>query len=493
MIALTKEELALLHILSCDDTTRRTLKACRNKVELFPKRNLPHLNLILMQMLLELAECKKQRKPLKLNRQEFIANALKALEDSQMLDEQKDRGKALLTAYAEQVEELDKDKGKELLLYLIEQHCTRQVTSALGNSTAFASLRRMVDEGHALVQSMQEEAQEKQQGGVDLIATIPELMATKTRIPFGISYFDKATGGGACTGELAVIGAGTGGGKTMCATDIACNQAMLGNLTVWFTYEQPFNNDISERILANLTGIPLSTLRNKSFGELTPEQQHLYRSCTSGMDSLVGVDFSTTENFDPADEFDTGGVYSIEKQIKLAEQRTGRKCKFVILDWFGQIMENQAALQEVDLSKNYRHFARKFLADLLEMMKRLDVFVLLFHQLNAKCCDASPTYIPNKTDFQDIKSLANNAHWAFLIGKLDDNNVCWFRCDKGRLRGVGTQTIQLDGEHACFVAVEGWAPGRDGNFYNYKAVKDYGSDEDDGINTRANDILNAYT
>ena len=186
MIALTKEELALLHILSCDDTTRRTLKACRNKVELFPKRNLPHLNLILMQMLLELAECKKQRKPLKLNRQEFIANALKALEDSQMLDEQKDRGKALLTAYAEQVEELDKDKGKELLLYLIEQHCTRQVTSALGNSTAFASLRRMVDEGHALVQSMQEETQEKQQGGVDLIATIPELMATKTRIPFGI-------------------------------------------------------------------------------------------------------------------------------------------------------------------------------------------------------------------------------------------------------------------------------------------------------------------
>ena len=492
MIALTKEELALLHILSCDDTTRRTLKACRNKVELFPKRNLPHLNLILMQMLLELAECKKQRKPLKLNRQEFIANALKALEDSQMLDEQKDRGKALLTAYAEQVEELDKDKGKELLLYLIEQHCTRQVTSALGNSTAFASLRRMVDEGHALVQSMQEETQEKQQGGVDLIATIPELMATKTRIPFGISYFDKATGGGACTGELAVIGAGTGGGKTMCATDIACNQAMLGNLTVWFTYEQPFNNDISERILANLTGIPLSTLRNKSFGELTPEQQHLYRSCTSGMDSLVGVDFSTTENFDPTDEFDTGGVYSIEKQIKLAEQRTGRKCKFVILDWFGQIMENQAALQEVDLSKNYRHFARKFLADLLEMMKRLDVFVLLFHQLNAKCCDASPTYIPNKTDFQDIKSLANNAHWAFLIGKLDDNNVCWFRCDKGRLRGVGTQTIQLDGEHACFVAVEGWAPGRDGNFYNYKAVKDYGSDEDESINTRANDILNAY-
>ena len=267
---------------------------------------------------------------------------------------------------------------------------------------------------------------------------------------------------------------------------------MLGNLTVWFTYEQPFNNDISERILANLTGIPLSTLRNKSFGELTPEQQHLYRSCTSGVNSLVGVDFSTTENFDPTDEFDTGGVYSIEKQIKLAEQRTGRKCKFVILDWFGQIMENQAALQEVDLSKNYRHFARKFLADLLEMMKRLDVFVLLFHQLNAKCCDASPTYIPNKTDFQDIKSLANNAHWAFLIGKLDDNNVCWFRCDKGRRRGVGTQTIQLDGEHACFVAVEGWAPGRDGNFYNYKAVKDYGSDEDEGINTRANDILNAY-
>lgn len=493
MIALSKEELALLHILSCDKLTRRTLKVLRGGADLFPKRIFPHLHSILVTYLQAYSKCRKSNTDAALDRQLYIADALKALEDSQMLEAQKDRGRAVLTAYAEQ-NELKQEEGLELLRYVTEQHVARQVTKELSNSSAFEALRKTVERGQELVQAVrkQEDVVDQTRGGVDLLASIPDLMTTRTRIPFGIPYLDKATGGGASTKELAVIGAGTGGGKTMTATDIACQQALMGNLTLWFTYEQPFDNDISERILANFTGIPLSTLRNKAFTDMSIEQQELYRSCTSGIDCLVGVDFSTAANFDPEDDRDTGGVYSIEKQIRQAEERTGKKCKFVILDWFGQIIENQAALQEVDLSTNYRHFARKFLAELLDMMARLDVFVLLFHQLNAKCCDAAPTYVPNKTDFQDLRSLANNAHWAFLIGKLDPNNICWFRCDKGRLKGVGTQTIQLDGEHARFVAVEGWAPGRDGNFYNYRVTQDSSGQEEEIEDSRTSDILRSY-
>lgn len=282
--------------------------------------------------------------------------------------------------------------------------------------------------------------------------------------------------------------------NTMCATDLACAQARLGHLTMWFTYEQPFDGDIAQRIVANFTGLQLSSIRNLDYQAFTDQQKMLLNASTAGIaDNLVGVDFSTNAAFDPADPQDIGGVYSIQRRIKQAEQRTGRKVKFVILDWFGQIISRLAAYSNIDLSTNYRHFSRTFLAQLRQMMQRMDVFILVFHQLSQKACDAKPTYVPNKTDFQDMKTLANNMQWCFTIGKRDQQNgVCWFNTDKARRCRPSLQLIQMDGQHARFKLTQDYIPDHRGHFINIKQPRQEqaGKPQLDG---RTQDILRAYS
>lgn len=282
--------------------------------------------------------------------------------------------------------------------------------------------------------------------------------------------------------------------NTMCATDLACAQARMNHLTMWFTYQQPFDGDIAQRIVANFTGMDLSSIRNLDYDAFSQQQKMLMNASVSGLaDNLIGVDFSTNAAFDPADNQDIGGVYSIQKRIIQTQKKTGRKVKFVILDWFGQIISKLAAYSNVDLSVNYRHFARTFLAQLREMMQRRDVFILVFHQLSQKACDAKPTYIPNKTDFQDIRTVANNMQWCFLIGKRDQQTgVCWFNTDKARRCRPSLQMIQMDGEHARFRKVQDYIPTHKGGFISIKQQQQ-SKEIQQQLDSRTSDMLRAYS
>ena len=497
-VALTHEERALLYIMGNTKLLAKTLLVLRRGAELFPRRNMPYLSTMFSMFLAAVHRYKKAHGELGCDKYAFSADVLAAIDNNKdLMPEHKARTHAVLDAYISLAEIPDYDEGRRMLKKLVEGYSQRQISSALSSSSAFEALRGLVDRGTDMVATIDHDETSEDRDidkGINLIAAIPELMQKRTLLPFGLSYFDNATCGGVCTKELALIGAGTGGGKTMCATDVACAQARLGNLTMWFTYEQPFTNDISERIMANFTGLNLTDIRNKVFSELPPEQQQLFWASTSGIDNLVGVDFSTDKMFDPEDPDDYGGVHSIEKKIKKTEQETGKKVRFVILDWFGQIISNLAAVQEIDLSTQYRHFARKFIADLRDMMDRLDVFILLFHQLNQKACDARPTYVPNKTDFQDLRSIGNNMEWVFTIGRLDDSNIAWFNAAKARRCMPTLQTIRLDGDHARFIKEDGWSPGRDGNFFNYMKLAEEASGRkaEATYDARANDILRAY-
>lgn len=334
MVALTREELALLHIVGCEKLTRRALRAVQKGAVLFPPRSLPHLYLFFKTFL----KCLKKNRTgfgrLVVNKQVFAADLLEALEGSQMISEQAVRCKLLLEEFMQLNKELPYEEGLVYLRTLVENFVQRQASSALGNSAAFVALRKTIDRGTELLAELSKDTP-KEEPAINLLESVPQLMTKRTPIPFGVPYLDYATCGGACTKEMALIGGGTGGGKTMCATDVACAQARMGNLTLWFTFEQSFNNDISERILANMTGIARPNFRNKSFSELAPEQQQLYFSAVAGMSNLIGIDFSSPKNFDPDDLDDFGGAHSIEKQIIRVEERTHRKVRFVILDWFG--------------------------------------------------------------------------------------------------------------------------------------------------------------
>jgi replicative DNA helicase len=79
------------------------------------------------------------------------------------------------------------------------------------------------------------------------------------RLPFDIDYFNKITRGGAPRKTLNVILAGTGVGKTLMMCHFAGANLMAGQNVLYITLEMA-EERISERIDANLMGVPLNDL-----------------------------------------------------------------------------------------------------------------------------------------------------------------------------------------------------------------------------------------
>lgn len=81
------------------------------------------------------------------------------------------------------------------------------------------------------------------------------------RIPFQLNIFNKITRGGLKKKTLNVVLAPTGVGKSIFMCDLAAYVLQLGKNVLYITMEMP-EEDISERIDANLFDVPINELRN---------------------------------------------------------------------------------------------------------------------------------------------------------------------------------------------------------------------------------------
>lgn len=73
---------------------------------------------------------------------------------------------------------------------------------------------------------------------------------------------------------------------------------------------------------------------------------------------------------------------------------------------------------------------------------------------------------------QMMKTMSNYTQYAMAIGKRDENQRCWFICDKCRNSYPSECVIELDGAHAKFNLLEGYAPGRNGQFININELQE---------------------
>lgn len=81
------------------------------------------------------------------------------------------------------------------------------------------------------------------------------------RIPFDIHYLNEITGGGLKPKTLNVLAAGTGVGKTLVMCHMAAANLLAGYDVLYITLEVS-QEEIGERIDANLLDIPIGNLRN---------------------------------------------------------------------------------------------------------------------------------------------------------------------------------------------------------------------------------------
>lgn len=100
------------------------------------------------------------------------------------------------------------------------------------------------------------------------------------RIKFGLSIFDKITGGGLPKKTLNIILAGTGVGKSLFMCDIAANHLMDGKNVLYITMEMA-EERIAERIDAKLLDVSIKDLNRMPY-ELYQRRMERVRSKTVG-------------------------------------------------------------------------------------------------------------------------------------------------------------------------------------------------------------------
>lgn len=474
MKTLDKAELAFLAILGSKDLLRKALLLYKDNTILFHSVLYPHLNIMWKAYLNSVKKAKETGN--KVHKNTLAAELLESVKCSFSLsDDFKSRCDTILQYFLEGDIPSD-EEGNSLIQYLVKLDTNRKISAKVTKNADLDELQRTLDASkRALISA---DIVEKQTSIVDRVLFEPfkeidSLAVTNSRIPTGINWLDEVSSGGGRPGELWLLLGSSGGGKTAIAVQYACAQALMGNSTVWATYEQSLEGDISERIIANVTDTSLDDIRDVGFNNMDKSIQDKFWASVAGSHDKLKVLDMTRLKIDPDDPKDNGGMYSVWKYVKMLKAE-GHPIKTVLIDWFGAMLLTVSTIAKKDLSSGYRFAAQAEIDIARQMVKEENIMIIFFHQTDSKSQHARPTYIPDKTCSKDMKDMCNYMDLVFTLGTRDKQNVCWFSAAKSRKGAAQSVTIQLIGEKAKFILAKGYKPNRDGNFY--KPSQDYNVD-----------------
>lgn len=469
MVPLNWHDLSLLYILKEEKIANKAIKVAAKGADIFPKKHHPHLACIWEVYLRARSEAKKTNKPI--NADNLVASVLENMHSYDLLPENQEKVKELCTRYKGTVE-FDEQVATDYIKRLVLETVQRQLSKAVVTSAAYESIKQLVEKGDSLKAVVTED--KEKQLFVNPLMNVKQYLKKVPKRPTGVVHFDTVTNGGMAPGELCLIAGLMGGGKSMTTIQLVGSQLLINKSVGWITYEQPFDQDLMQRLVAFLTGYELDNIRNCEFDDLPENVKDKFDAISSTVsDKLIASDFSDTKMLDEEDELDDGTVYSIRKRLEEAKKK-GITVEYLIVDWLGAAVKNIAKVRNIDIGvvTNYIAIANDYLTDLVQLAKDYNLCIVLFHQLDPSIKKSPPSRKPTSVELQMIHSAANWVQYAIVIGKQDENKRCWFICDKNRTGPAGECVVELDGAHAKFKMLRGYAPGRNGQFVNMAELED---------------------
>ena len=322
MIPLDKNDLCLLHVISNKELLLQALKATKRGADLFPQRRRPHLSLMWTTMIEEVVKSKKENRFLEINKQNYVAEVLTKLHGADMLPENKEKLKQICTSYLNGID-LDPADGKKFLKGVLEEAINRNLSSAINNSSSFAAIKKLVEQGSSLQTSM--ESSDSKELYINPLMRVEKFLKRVPKTPIGVNYFDRVTCGGMSEGEVCLIAGLMGAGKSMQTIQFVGSQLLLGNCVAWFTYEQPFDQDLMQRLVSFVTGYDLDMIRGSEYKDLSEQVRLKFEKVrTQAADKIISSDFSSNEMLDEDDPEDDFSTYSIDKRLTMWQTSQGK-------------------------------------------------------------------------------------------------------------------------------------------------------------------------
>lgn len=485
MKVLNKQELTLLAILSHPQIARNALKMTVDHINLFSKIQSPHVHMM-WKSYLQLRQKNKGKKLSKAVLKTELSECIQA--DQDMPPELIERCDYILDKFGKGEDIPTVEDSTELLQTMVRGDLNRKMSRLISDDAAISEMSKAVSSASGAISELDNENTEDNRYVFNPFKEMDQLATHTVRLPTGINWMDEITSGGGRGGEMWLVLGAPSGGKTAISVQYACAQALMGYTTVWATYEQSLEGDIAERIISYVTDESLDKIRDVGFNNLPEDIQRKFWASVAGADDkLVVLDMTRLKGVQEEDPQDYGGIWSIWKQVKKLKSE-GKQVRTILVDWVGAMMQRISANGHKDIATNFRFNTEHEFMIAKEMVKRENVQIIFFHQVDSKTAAARPTFCPGMTCAKDMHDMSNYMDIVITIGRRDKNNICYISAAKSRKGAAITRTIQLIGEKARFITANGWIPDRDGNFY--KPSED---DMPDNPDDARSDVNKAYS
>ncbi len=282
------------------------------------------------------------------------------------------------------------------------------------------------------------------------LASPDRYLKKQERIPLGIHFWDELSGGGIAGGEVFGLLGPTGGGKTVLSVSVLIGRAMRGMHVNLYQYEQSVEGDLMERICTKITGLPISTFRNKGWDEL-PDDIKL-RYCES---AAKWAPYAHVISLASTDSGGSGGAEEIIEHVERCSAR-GMRPTLVVVDWLGAMVQRYNAINNITGDSAYRRTAARFQDEIKRFCETEKIACILIHQTRTDEARASSSKEPKATDAHEHRSFAYTLDACYCLGNLDkENPVAWFNVDKNRRGPRDKVMVRLDGEMQEFSDASG--------------------------------------
>lgn len=274
-----------------------------------------------------------------------------------------------------------------------------------------------------------------------------QLMRYRPRVPTGIGFIDRITGGGLVFGDHMGILGPSSGGKTVLAIQLVCNLAIQGYKVLYLQFEQPVEGNIIARIQSYLTGLPIDTFENLEYEMLSEEVRNKLEEVVGISDNIRVASF--------LDESMKGirisSVNDVVQKINESIEEDNFKPVFVVFDWLGAAV---SSLLRQSNESAYQHIAQDIQDTLNDYGKNLDMTMCYMHQTKEEVQKMASAYKPNKGDGYWFSAFHQKLELCLQLGtatkQSDGTKVCWLVNGKSRCTNTmdDALVIRLNGRFA---------------------------------------------
>lgn len=234
-------------------------------------------------------------------------------------------------------------------------------------------------------------------------------------------------------GEMIVLAARPGCGKTSLAWQICKHNAFRGRNVLFVSLEMR-SNELVARTAAGATTVPSSTIRS---GNVSADQMS---NIESALDELADYPLSIA---DPA----TATMEKIKALSRLEKSRRG--LQLLVIDYLGLIRHENTKLRKFESMTEIS-------ADVKRLAKEIEVPILALCQLNRESDGAEPKL----SHLRDSGSIEQDADSVMFLHPEDDKKENFFLIvAKNRHGDTGKVEVQFDAQRTMFTdSTYEWSP-----------------------------------